>query len=282
VFRRRRLGFTLIELLVVIAIIGVLIALLLPAVQSAREAARRNQCVNNLKQLGLALANYADTHKVYPPDGDRLWGVPTWEKRWSMQSYLLPFMDQGQTYDALNFNRGSMWWFNDNGVSGNQWISPDANLTARVKRVQSMLCPSDNNPGGSELFPVGGPGYNQAKGHSYSPNTGQYCKFRGWRPNGIAHTPQTADPHHHDPVSPNQVTDGLSNTAAFTEWVKGTGVWDVANGVSPSALRDPKPWMFNEVPGWVHDNGYGDCVTPEGGDCWFDKACQAQTTPTQA
>src|SRR3954470_16964481 len=92
----RRRGFTLIELLVVIAIIGVLIALLLPAVQQAREAARRAQCSNNLKQLGLGLHNYHDAFKCFPPGS-------VVDKFWGWQSLLLPYMEQNQTYDGLNF-----------------------------------------------------------------------------------------------------------------------------------------------------------------------------------
>src|SRR5690606_35628741 len=86
---RNRRGFTLIELLVVIAIIAVLIALLLPAVQQAREAARRTQCKNNLKQLALALHNYENTHRVFPP------GSIGYPFVWSAQAQLLPFVEQG-------------------------------------------------------------------------------------------------------------------------------------------------------------------------------------------
>src|SRR5438094_4428164 len=90
-------GFTLIELLVVIAIIAILIALLLPAVQQAREAARRSQCKNNLKQFGLAYANYHDTHKVYPPCGTSAgWGLSHWMA-------TLPFIEQDILYKKLNF-----------------------------------------------------------------------------------------------------------------------------------------------------------------------------------
>src|SRR5213080_1533266 len=110
---RSRRGFTLIELLVVIAIIAVLIALLLPAVQSAREAARRAQCINNLKQLGLAVANYESGTGAYPiamPQrafwdptngcgtiGDSGWGD------WSPHALILPYMEQSAIYNALNF-----------------------------------------------------------------------------------------------------------------------------------------------------------------------------------
>ena len=91
-----RRGFTLVELLVVIAIIGILIALLLPAVQAAREAARRSQCTNNLKQMGLALHNYADTTRGYFPIG-------AWVNKHGMFAHMLPYLEQQTVYDTLNF-----------------------------------------------------------------------------------------------------------------------------------------------------------------------------------
>ena len=103
-----RRGFTLIELLVVIAIIGVLVALLLPAVQAAREAARRLQCVNNLKQFGLAIANYESAQGSYPM------GFSAWSKAYdncatyfghSWMNYTLPFLEGGAPYDSINFGR---------------------------------------------------------------------------------------------------------------------------------------------------------------------------------
>lgn len=92
--RRPGRGFTLVELLVVIAIIGILVALLLPAVQAAREAARRTQCVNNLKQIGLAMHNYQDTHKRLPPGSAAGWGH-TWH------AYALPYMEQTPLYEII-------------------------------------------------------------------------------------------------------------------------------------------------------------------------------------
>ena len=103
--RRRRGAFTLIELLVVIAIIGVLIALLLPAVQAAREAARRVQCANNIRQMGLGLMNYESSVKMLPPSIalNGAGNTVTWNGGWSALARILPFMEQGPLYSRCNF-----------------------------------------------------------------------------------------------------------------------------------------------------------------------------------
>jgi len=134
--RRVRRGFTLIELLVVIAIIGVLIALLLPAVQQAREAARRSQCVNNLKQIGLACANYESTYHVFPSSGS-YWRCNLTDGvggGFGPLTYLLPFMDQATVYDKLNM--GGMG--HPNGCEATV-----VNDTACRTRVSGFLCPSE-------------------------------------------------------------------------------------------------------------------------------------------
>jgi prepilin-type N-terminal cleavage/methylation domain-containing protein/prepilin-type processing-associated H-X9-DG protein len=130
---RGRSAFTLIELLVVIAIIGVLIALLLPAVQSAREAARRAQCVNNLMQLGLAVHSYAAAHAVYPPgttDDPAVKQVASWPsgKHYGWMTHILPYVDETPAYNRVNFETG---------------IYDTANNTVRVLALRQYLCPSD-------------------------------------------------------------------------------------------------------------------------------------------
>src|SRR5664279_3132940 len=119
--RTPRRGFTLIELLVVIAIIAVLIALLLPAVQAAREAARRAQCVNNLKQIALALHNYHDTVGTFPPGSidDVNWNG-TW---WNWLAFILPQLEQRNIYNAINFSLRNI------SVTDNSLAAQDPNVT---------------------------------------------------------------------------------------------------------------------------------------------------------
>ncbi|MBI3862310.1 MAG: DUF1559 domain-containing protein [Planctomycetia bacterium] len=125
---RRRRGFTLIELLVVIAIISVLVALLLPAVQQAREAARRTQCRNNLKQLGLALHNYHSAHNTFPPGYVAGAAYPATSNGWGWCAQLLPHLDQTPLYNSINFQAP---------------IENAANLPWLAKTLPGMLCPSD-------------------------------------------------------------------------------------------------------------------------------------------
>jgi prepilin-type N-terminal cleavage/methylation domain-containing protein/prepilin-type processing-associated H-X9-DG protein len=201
-------GFTLIELLVVIAIIAVLIALLLPAVQAAREAARRAQCVNNLKQIGIALHNYHDTAGAMP-FGHGPFG---WND-WNAQAMLLPYMEQTPLYNSINFA---------NGISG---AAPNnaQNLTIQRVQVNTFLCPSDTV---RLTSPYGHINYAANAGSNVQFFGPQFSGMFGWvvNPNADASGDNKANLGNSGrSVRFSDVTDGLSNTAAFSEKVMGIG-----------------------------------------------------------
>ncbi|WP_165072623.1 DUF1559 family PulG-like putative transporter [Paludisphaera rhizosphaerae] len=231
-------GFTLIELLVVIAIIAVLIALLLPAVQSAREAARRIQCVNNLKQIALAAHNYHDVNNCFPT------ARPSSSPQYGHMVTLLPFLEQGVLTNAFN-------------VSLSGGFADPGNQTVANTNLSVLLCPSNPNQQTIRLRKSSSTGKSygayitDANGNFM---TGWVCDY--WVNHAISAATMTLlDPSATtapDPIfkgtAPNMamVTDGLSNTTMFLEhagydkhYVKGVG-WPMPD--SDLTLDQPGAW----------------------------------------
>lgn len=162
--RSRRQGFTLVELLVVIAIIGVLVSMLLPAVQAAREAARRMSCGNNMKQLGLALHQYHDKYKLFPPDAIYLGNqkntnsAPADVRNFTWCSLLLPYMEQQPLHDRINFSVPG--WAQTVANQGN------GDVLLKSISLEAFVCPSDIGTNGAEDY------------HDYSVTS--YAGNAGW------------------------------------------------------------------------------------------------------
>jgi prepilin-type N-terminal cleavage/methylation domain-containing protein/prepilin-type processing-associated H-X9-DG protein len=235
-----RKAFTLIELLVVIAIIAVLIALLLPAVQAAREAARRSQCVNNLKQLGLAAANYHSSNDCFPPggfnarrvNGGALAGTPY--NSWSCFAFMLANMEQSSLYNAINFTYGT----------GQGDSSGFLNTTVVVTRLNTMLCPSATPPKGNiNGLPASFP----APGDSYFGSCGSGLEYSATDTGGPPNGPFVYQGFQ---IGVRDIRDGTSNTIAFGELQIGdfnTSIATIPSDVADSPSSAPAGVTRNTI-----------------------------------
>ncbi|MHC5542530.1 DUF1559 family PulG-like putative transporter, partial [Singulisphaera rosea] len=231
----QRRGFTLIELLVVIAIIAVLIALLLPAVQSAREAARRAQCVNNLKQMGLAALNFESTNSTLPPNFGPYPYVSMGGSRVNFLPIMMPYLEQGNLFNTWNL-----------AVDSNGGGSLEINETARLTQVNAFLCPSDPSSGtcgdvGGSNIPCGKTnyfgnlGYTAAQYYNCPYTAGGPCPVLSEPNSGFVGPfivqydlgqPQTingaGNPQYLRvlPCTIAAISDGTSNTALFAETIR--------------------------------------------------------------
>ena len=229
--RRIRRGFTLVELLVVIAIIGILIALLLPAVQAAREAARRSQCSNNLKQFGLSLHNYHDTHKTFPP---AIVNTGQWSQA-NLDTYatqtpqpilnttgwtlLLPYYEQQAMYDQYNFNVCSSDMDTSSGtLAGDMTI----NMPVTTMRVGAHECPSADTAGQDYTY-TASTSYQlkNAKRTNYFFSSGSYTESSRYRSYSTNIRQGMFAGNGGAKIS--AVTDGTSNCLLLGEGIGGTG-----------------------------------------------------------
>ena len=229
----RSLGLSLIEVLVVIAIIGILIALLLPAVQSARETSRRATCLGNLRQIGIALHNYHDSHSVLPfgvgwdshPNSGNIGDAN--DRRYSCHSLLLPYLEQRPTYELIDFNIAPFLPYFSAQTGPNGEKGP--NGAAAMTRIRVFVCPTDLD---QMPFIWGRNNYRSCNGNTWSGRNG----------NGMFGQISS--------VRFGDVTDGLSQTAMFCERNKGTG--------SPNQ-KDPSSDVYNMPNVWTEVDFRNEC-----------------------
>jgi len=181
---KRRAGLTLIEMLVVISIIGILAALLLPAAQRAREAARRARCASNMKMIGLALHQHVEARGVLPGGKGKPWDA-------SYLYQILPYMEQMPLYNSINTNDTDEYL-----------MSTNSNMTATVTRLSIFQCPSEPVRG-SEILSASAPNYAANSGSRPANYEGAFINNRG--------------------LALSEISDGLGSTAGVAEWIVGTG-----------------------------------------------------------
>ena len=231
--RRRVSGFTLIELLVVIAIIAVLIALLLPAVQAAREAARRTQCVNNMKQLGIALHNYHDVVGSFPTSFWRATPSSNGINRHSWIAMILPYIEQKPLYDAINFS-----------VAAGGAI----NSTAYMTPINALMCPSDPSPTQSSYPRVNtGLGINSNSG----PKLNYFGNFGDNYNDDATFLPFTSLPY----VRQNGFGEGGTFTGLMSRSGGTTSMRDITDGTSNTFAAGESLYETCDWFTWGNPNG---------------------------
>ncbi len=253
--RRRRSGFTLIELLVVMGVIGLLVGLLLPAVQQAREAARRMKCASNLRQIGLAVHGYHNDNNALPPSNSNRLIIPYYG-HFSVQARVLPYLGERALYNSINFTVGTVPPSSMGIPNRPEWAGRIAlQRTVFETAVDLFVCPSD-----SGQFEAGGSNYRGNTG--VGPDAHSAAEFPD---SGNGLFPEA------ERVTFARVRDGLAHTAAFSERVRGTN--------NPIGMPDPtRDYYARTVGVYTADQSLAACRAAaregrsgytEGGRYWF-------------